>query len=254
MYSERRRSTEAGKPVGKIRLNKYLAECGVCSRREADRLMEMGEVTVNDEPATPGTMVTGQEKIKVRDRIVRGVDNKVVVAWYKPVGVTCTARDAHADITVEEAFHYPIHLTYAGRLDRDSEGLLLMTNDGDLIEAMMRGSNAHEKEYVVRTRTKIADHALAEMQKGVYLKDLETKTRPAKIHRLGDYSFDIVLTQGLNRQIRRMCRVFGYEVKTLKRVRVMNITLKGLKPGMQREIRGEELKDLYRLAGLAPHE
>lgn len=254
MYSERQSRADAGKPVEKIRLNKYLSECGICSRREADRLMEQGEVTVDDEVVRPGTMVTGREKIKVKDRIVRGIDNKVVVAWYKPVGVTCTARDAHADVTVEEAFHYPIHLTYAGRLDRDSEGLLLMTNDGDLIEAMMRGSNKHEKEYVVRTRTKISDHALEEMRKGIYLKDLEVKTRPCEIHRLGDYSFSITLTQGLNRQIRRMCRAVGYDVKTLKRVRVMNITVKGLKPGMQREIRGEELKELYKVCGLVPQE
>lgn len=233
-----------------IRLNKFLSEAGVCSRREADRLMADGLVTVNDVPAEPGTQVTGQEKIKVRGRIVRPREHKIVVAYYKPVGVTVTAHDPHAAVSLEDVFHYPVHLTYAGRLDRDSEGLLLMTNDGDLVEAMMRGSHGHEKEYVVRTRSRVSDEQLHRMSKGVWLKDLEVKTRPCEITRLGEYTFRIVLTQGLNRQIRRMCRAVGCEVKTLKRVRVLNITTKGLKPGMQREIRGEELAALYEAAGI----
>lgn len=212
--------------------------------------MADGLVTVNDVPAEPGTLVTGQEKIKVRGRIVRPRGHKIVVAYYKPVGVTVTAHDPHAAVSLEDVFHYPVHLTYAGRLDRDSEGLLLMTNDGDLVEAMMRGSHGHEKEYVVRTRSRVSDEQLHRMSKGVWLKDLEVKTRPCEITRLGEYTFRIVLTQGLNRQIRRMCRAVGCEVKTLKRVRVLNITTKGLKPGMQREIRGEELAALYEAAGI----
>ncbi len=247
MYRENKRSED----TGKVRLNKYLASCGICSRREADALMENGDVTVDGEIASPGTMVTGQEKIKVRDQIVRGKDRKAVVAYYKPVGVTTTKSDPHAQVTIEDVFKYPIHLTYAGRLDRDTEGLLLMTNDGELIDAMMRGSAGHEKEYIVRTRTKISDQSLHQMEKGIWLKDLETKTRPCKITRLGDYTFRIIITQGLNRQIRRMCKAVGHEIKSLKRVRVLNITTKGLQPGMQREITGEELKDLYRAAGLA---
>ncbi len=127
-----------------------------------------------------------------------------------------------------------------------------MTNDGDLIEAMMRGSSGHEKEYVVRTRQKISDAQLKEMAQGIYLKDLQVKTRPCRITRLGDCSFRIVLTQGLNRQIRRMCHAVGLEVKMLKRVRVLNVTLSGLQPGMQRKIDGKERSDLYQAAGLTP--
>lgn len=228
-----------------IRLNKFLAEAGVCSRREADRLIGQGLVTVDGVPAALGAQVTGLEKIKVNDHLVAGRDHKVVVAYYKPAGVTTTARDPHAKVSLEDVFHYPVRLTYAGRLDRDSEGLLLMTNDGDLIEAMMRGSHGHEKEYIVRTRSRVSDEQLHRMAQGVWLKDLEVKTRPCEITRLGEYTFRIILTQGLNRQIRRMCQAVGCEVKTLKRVRVLNITTKGLKPGMQREIRGEELAALY---------
>lgn len=234
-----------------IRLNRYLASCGVASRREADRLIEEGLVAVDGAAAVPGTRVTGNEVITVRGKRIAGADQKAVVAWYKPRGVTTTEKDPHAARTVKDAFHYPVRLTYAGRLDRDSEGLLLMTNDGDLIDAMMRGANRHEKEYVVHTRSRISDEQLSRMQKGIYLKDLNAATRPCRITRLGDRSFRIVLTQGLNRQIRRMCRAVGAEVQSLKRVRVLNITLEGLKPGMQREIRGEELGALYRAAGLA---
>ncbi|MDD6690772.1 MAG: pseudouridine synthase [Lachnospiraceae bacterium] len=235
-----------------MRLNRYLASCGIGSRREADRLIGEGLVTVNGAAAAPGMQVTGAEDIRVRGKALQGEEKKVVVAWYKPVGVTTTERDPHAKRTVAEAFSYPIRLTYAGRLDRDSEGLLLMTNDGDLIEAMMRGSSGHEKEYVVRTRQKISDAQLKEMAQGIYLKDLQVKTRPCRITRLGDCSFRIVLTQGLNRQIRRMCHAVGLEVKMLKRVRVLNVTLSGLQPGMQRKIDGKERSDLYQAAGLTP--
>ena len=251
MHSE---GSRTGRPEEAVRLNRYLASCGVCSRREADRLIEEGAVTVDGAAAVPGMLVTGREKIRVRDRVVRGQDRKVVVAWYKPVGVTTTERDPHAKKTVGDAFSYPVRLTYAGRLDRDSEGLLLMTNDGDLIEAMMRGSAGHEKEYVVRTTARIQDVQLSRMAEGIYLKDLGVKTRPCKVRRLGDHSFDIVLTQGLNRQIRRMCQAVGLHVQTLKRVRVLNITLACLRPGMQKTIEGKDLEDLYRAAGLAPRQ
>lgn len=231
-------------------MNKYIAQAGICSRREADRLIEAGDVTVNELPAEPGMIITAKDKVKVRETIVRNKDRKAVVAYYKPVGVTTTAHDPHAQLTIEDVFKYPIRLTYAGRLDRDTEGLLIMTNDGDLIEAMMRGSNGHEKEYIVRTRSKISDMQLKTLAKGVWLKELEVKTRPCRVDRLGDYTFRIVLTQGLNRQIRRMCQAVQAEVKTLKRVRVLNITTKGLRPGTQREITGQELADLYKAVGL----
>jgi 23S rRNA pseudouridine2604 synthase len=231
-----------------MRLNHYIASCGICSRREADRLIEAGRVNVDGAVAVPGMRVAGTEEITVNGRTLAGTLQKVVVAYYKPVGVTCTARDPHADRTLDEAFSYPVRLTYAGRLDRDSEGLLLMTNDGALIDAMMRGSNGHEKEYIVRTKSRIQDADLERFRKGVFLKDLEVKTRPCQVERLGDYTFRIILTQGLNRQIRRMCRAVGNEVKKLKRVRVLNIELGAMNPGEQRQIRGEELDELYRIA------
>lgn len=237
-----------------MRLNQYIASCGVCSRREADRLIQDGQVTVNGVPAVTGMTVSGDETVAVRGRVLKKSAEPVVVAWYKPVGVTCTTRDPHAEKTIEDAFHYPVRLTYAGRLDRDSEGLLLMTNDGPLIDAMMRGANGHEKEYIVRVRKRLADADLHRMETGMFLKDLGKKTRPCTVERLGERTFRIVLTQGLNRQIRRMCRTLGHEIRFLKRVRVLNIKLGAMKPGEQRRVTGEELEELYRLAGMRDSE
>ena len=232
-----------------MRLNQYIASCGICSRREADRLIQAGEVLVEGVPAAPGTQVDGTEKILVRGRRLQAPAAPVVVAWYKPAGVTCTAHDPHAGKTITDVFRYPVRLTYAGRLDRDSEGLLLMTNDGPLIDAMMRGANGHEKEYIVRVRSRISDADLERLKKGIRLPELDVKTRPCKIERLGDYTFRIILTQGLNRQIRRMCKAVGNEVKRLKRIRVLNVELGGMKPGEQRRVTGQELEDLYSIAG-----
>ena len=231
-----------------MRLNQYIASCGICSRREADRLIEAGEVLVDGRPAGVGLTLCGDERVLVCGREVRPAGEKVVVAWYKPAGVTCTARDGHAEKTITDVFRYPVRLTYAGRLDRDSEGLLLMTNDGPLIDAMMRGANGHEKEYLVRVRRRISDAELHRLAAGIYLKDLGQKTRPCTVERLGERTFRIVLTQGLNRQIRRMCKSLGHEIRFLKRVRVLNVELRDLKPGQQRRITGGELEELYRIA------
>ena len=231
------------------RLNQYIASCGICSRREADRMIEAGRVSVNGTEAVPGMRIKSTDEVRVDGRLLRGALNKVVVAYYKPVGVTCTKSDRHADRTLDEAFSFPVRLTYAGRLDRDSEGLLLMTNDGNLIDAMMKGSNGHEKEYIVRVRSRISDADLEYFRKGVRLKELDITTRPCKVERLGDYTFRIILTQGLNRQIRRMCKAVGNEVKKLKRIRVLNVELGAMKPGEQRIISGEELEELYSTAG-----
>ncbi len=247
-YDTGRNRTTHG-PVG-IRINKYLASAGVCSRREADTLIEAGAVTINGKAAQPGDRVTGNDTVKVNGKRVESASRSVVVAFYKPVGVTCTEKDPHAEKTIKEAFRYPVRLTYAGRLDKDSEGLLLMTNDGDLIHAMMQGSHRHEKEYLVRTRRKISDEELQRLRKGIYLKDLDEKTRPCEIVRLGDYTFSIILTQGLNRQIRRMLAAIGQEVKLVKRTRVLNVRLGRLKSGEQRTLSDEEIKALYEAAGL----
>lgn len=229
-----------------IRLNKYLAECGVCSRRDADRLIEQCRVTVNGKIAAMGTKVSEQDEVAVNGKPLKKQERKVVLALYKPVGVTCTEEDRHAKKTLNDMVKYPVRVTYAGRLDKDSEGLLLLTNDGDLIDAMMRGANRHEKEYVVKVTREVTEEFLEKLAAGVYIKELAQTTRPCQVEMLGKYTFRIILTQGLNRQIRRMCAAFGVEVKSLKRVRVMNIMLGNLKPGAFKEITGEELERLYR--------
>ena len=157
-----------------IRLNKYIAMCGVCSRRDADKLIEEGRVTINGRTADMGDRVSEGDSVKVGSKLIKPNDETIVLAYYKPVGVTCTERDAHAAITVTEALKFKERVTYAGRLDKDSEGLLLMTNDGDLIQNMMKGENAHEKEYVVKINRPVYQEMLEKMEKGVYLKDLKT--------------------------------------------------------------------------------
>lgn len=234
-----------------MRLNKYLASCGVCSRRDADRLIEQGAVTVDGRTAVQGMKVTGQEDICVHGRKLAGPDQKVALAYYKPMGVVCTERDDHAERIVTREIRYPVRVTYAGRLDKDSEGLLLMTNDGDLIDAMMRGAHHHEKEYIVRTRQAWTEEVLSRMRQGVYLEELDVTTRPCVIEQLDERTIRMVLTQGLNRQIRRMCRAQGYEVDFLKRTRVMNIGLGELRSGEYRELTEDELTSLYELCGLA---
>ena len=164
-----------------MRLNRYLAACGVCSRRDADKLIEQGVVTINGKTAVPGSRVTERDRIAVRGKALQDPNKKVVLAYYKPVGVTCTERDAHARKIVIQELKYPVRVTYAGRLDRDSEGLLLMTNDGGLIDAMMRGSNGHEKEYIVKTDRAWSEDALENMRQGLYLEELKVTTRPCRI-------------------------------------------------------------------------
>ena len=233
------------------RLNKYLAACGVCSRREADRLIEEGCVTVDGVTAVTGLKVSGRENIMVNGKSVAGKEEKAVLAYYKPAGVVCTERDRHAERKIGDELKYPVRLTYAGRLDKDSEGLLMMTNDGELIDAMMRGANRHEKEYVVKVDKEVTGEFILGMAQGVYLKELDLTTRKCEVRKNGKFTFTIVLTQGVNRQIRRMVESFGYRVRALKRVRVMNINLVNLKPGEYRVIQGEELRQLYMQAGLA---
>lgn len=229
-----------------IRINKYLASCGICSRRDADKLIEMGKVYVNGVKASSGMRLDGTEEIIVNGKVVSGPERKAYLAFYKPVGVTVSEKDSHAERLIGELIDYPVRVTYAGRLDKDSEGLMLLTNDGDLIERMMRGANGHEKEYVVRIKNKVSDELIKKFKEGIYLKDLEQTTRPAFAERLSEYTFKVVLTQGLNRQIRRMCKACGAEVRSLKRVRIVNIFLGDLKPGEYRELTGDELTELFR--------
>lgn len=233
-----------------VRINKYLADAGVASRRQADKLVESGQVTINGIRAKNADRVSPGDTVCVKGKQIVTLEEKHVVAFYKPEGVTCTKKDKYAKITIDEVFHYPLRLNYAGRLDKDSKGLLIMTNDGDLIDRMMRARNHHEKEYVVKVNHRITEDFIFKMSEGVYLEELEVQTRPCKVEQMGDYTFRIILTQGLNRQIRRMCAALGYKVESLMRIRVMNIEVGNLKPGEYRRIEGEELKGLYRLAGM----
>lgn len=229
----------------KERLNKYLSSCGICSRRDADRLIEEGRVTVNGKKAVMGMQVSGSDQIAVNGKPVHGKDEKVVLAYYKPIGVTCTEKDRFADKKITDMVKFPVRVTYAGRLDKDSEGLILLTNDGKLIDAMMRGSAGHEKEYVVRVSREVSEELIQEMRTGVYLTELGVKTKPCRAEKIGKFTFKITLTQGLNRQIKRMTKEMGYHVTAIKRVRVLNIQLADLKPGQYRQLSERELRVLY---------
>ena len=223
-----------------IRLNKYLSEAGICSRREADRLIEAGRVTVDGVQAVPGMKVSEEQKICVGKKVIQGAEQKVVLAVNKPVGIVCTG-----DMKVKNNI---IRL-----LDKDSEGLLIMTNDGELINSMMRARYHHEKEYHVRVDKEITSEFVRQMSEGVHIQDVEKNldavTRPCEVKQIGKYTFSIILTQGLNRQIRRMCEALGYKVTKLVRIRIMNVELGSLKSGAVRKIEGQELKKLYEQAG-----
>lgn len=225
-----------------VRLNKYLSEAGVCSRREADRLIETGRVTVDGQRAQTGMRIVPGQVVKVGNKVVSKQDEMIVLAVNKPRGIVCTEERRERD-SIVRFLNYPVRVTYIGRLDKDSHGLLLMTNNGDIINKMMRAANKHEKEYKVTVDKEITEDFLKKMAAGVPI--LDTVTRPCTVKKIGKYTFSIILTQGLNRQIRRMCEALGYEVKDLLRVRVMNITLNGLKDGQYRKLTDQELNELY---------
>ena len=227
-----------------MRLNKYLSEAGVCSRREADRLIESGKVTVDGVTAQMGMRVTAGQIVKVGKKTVSKQDEMIVLAVNKPKGIVCTEDQRERD-SIVRFLNYPVRVTYAGRLDKDSRGLLLMTNNGDIINQMMRAANRHEKEYKVTVDKEITEQFIKKMSEGVPI--LDTVTRPCTVKKIGKYTFSIILTQGLNRQIRRMCAAFGYEVKDLVRIRIMNIRLGSLKEGAYRKLTDEELEELYEM-------
>ena len=231
-----------------VRLNKYLSDAGVCSRREADRLIESGRVTVDGKMASPGTKVEPGQEVRIGKKVIKNHTEKIVLAVNKPAGIVCT-EDKKVKKNIIRYLNYPVRVTYAGRLDKDSEGLLVMTNDGDLINGMMRARYGHEKEYKVTVNQPITDEFVYKMASGVRIIDREKKmdviTRPCKVEKIGKYTFSIILTQGLNRQIRRMCDALGYKVTRLVRVRIMNVKLGGLKTGAVRKLTEQELKELY---------
>ena len=223
-----------------------MSASGVCSRREADKKIAAGEVEIDGRVATLGDQVGEDSVVKVNKKTVCGISKKVIFLLNKPVGYVCTESRREGK-TVGELIDYPERLFSVGRLDKDSEGLLLMTNDGDIVNDIMRARNGHEKEYEVTVDAPIDDEFIRGMSEGVPI--LDTVTRKCKVRKTGENSFNIVLTQGLNRQIRRMCEYFGYGVIRLKRVRIMNLKLGGLKPGEYRRITDEERKCLIEKKG-----
>ena len=229
-----------------IRINKYLSEAGVCSRREADRLIAEGRVTVEGVKAETGMKVTPESRILVDGKPIKKPSAPVLIAVYKPPGVvTTTAEDEPNNIVTYVG--WPERIYPIGRLDKDSEGLILMTNQGDLAESIAHARGRHEKEYLVTVDKAVDREFVEKMASGVRI--LNTTTRPCKVEKVSRYRFRIVLTQGLNRQIRRMCEALGYKVTELIRVRVMNISLNGLEIGHWRRIEGEEYRELLRELG-----
>ena len=229
------------------RLNKYLSDAGVCSRRAADAAIEAGDVMVNGQPAVMGMKVSSSDTVLFKGKPVSNVGKKqVLIAYNKPAGIVCTAEKREKNNLVDH-LNYPERIYPIGRLDKDSTGLLLLTNQGDLVNKIMRAVNAHEKEYIVTVDKEITADFIKQMSAGVYLTELETTTRKCQVTKLGANKFKIILTQGLNRQIRRMCQELGYRVRTLKRVRIMNIELGNLKEDTYRDVTPEELKKLNKM-------
>ena len=230
-----------------FRLNKYLSDAGVCSRRAADAAIEAGEVMVNGQPAVMGMKVSSSDQVLFRGQPVSNADKKqILIAYNKPAGIVCTAEKREKNNIVDH-LNYPERIYPIGRLDKDSTGLLLLTNQGDLVNKIMRAVNAHEKEYIVTTDKEITADFIKQMSAGVYLDELDTVTRKCQVTKLGPNKFKIILTQGLNRQIRRMCQALGYRVRSLKRVRIMNIELGNLKEDTYRDVTSEELKKLNKM-------
>ena len=227
-----------------MRLNKYLSDAGICSRREADRLVQEGKILVDGKAAVLGMQIAEGQEILVNGKAVRREEKKVLLLFHKPRGIECTANPKIKN-NVISYIDYPIRIYYIGRLDKDSEGLLLLTNQGELVNKMMRAGNCHEKEYLVTVDKHVTEDFIKKMSNGVPV--LGTVTRKCRVEKTGEKTFRIILTQGLNRQIRRMCEYLGYRVKRLKRIRVMNLELGDLPVGQYREAEKKELEDLKSL-------
>ena len=247
-------SYKKGKIMEEIRLNKYLSEMGICSRREADRLIEAGKVLVDGQTAPMGMKITPDQKVVCDGKTVGMVENgrrkkpkPVLLMVNKPRGIVSTTSDKDRAMNIVELVKYPERVYPVGRLDKDSEGLILLTNQGDLVNKIMKASNGHEKEYVVTVDKPVTAKFIEKMSAGVYLDELDVTTRECEVRATGKREFTIILTQGLNRQIRRMCETLGFHVQTLKRVRIMNLRLGNLKTGTYRKVSKEEYEELCEL-------
>ncbi len=227
-----------------LRLNKAISETGFCSRREADKYIEKGLVEVNGKKAELGTRVSEKDSITVNGKLIKKEVQPIYLMFNKPRGIICTT-DIRIDNNIISYINYPERIFPIGRLDKPSEGLILLTNDGDIVNKILRSKNHHEKEYIVKVDKKIKGHFLKKMSQGVPI--LDTITRPCKTEIINDFTFKIILTQGLNRQIRRMCEYLGYRVVSLKRIRIMNIQLGNLKVGAYRAINAKEFQTLSKL-------
>jgi 23S rRNA pseudouridine2604 synthase len=224
-----------------VRLNKYISETGVCSRREADKLIEAGRVTCNGSLAVLGTQVGEADEVRVDGRLLGHRKKQIYIALNKPAGITCTT-ETHVEGNIIDFVGHKERIFPIGRLDKESEGLILLTNDGDIVNEILRSENNHEKEYLVTVERAITDLALEMMADGV--KIMGEITKPCKVSRVNDKTFRMILTQGLNRQIRRMCSALGYRVQHLRRVRIINIDLGTLAPGEWRELAEAEVAAL----------
>jgi len=232
-----------------MRLNKYLSFCGACSRREGDRLISQGRVTVNGQPAVLGQDVTEKDRVLLDGKAISAGQKELFLALNKPRGVVVTTDRSHGDTLVGDLIHTEERVFAVGRLDKESEGLILMTNNGEASNRIQKAREHHEKEYLVTVDRPVTGDFLRALSKGVRLTELNRVTRPCRVKKTDSSSFDIILTEGLNRQIRRMCEAYGYHVTALKRIRVMNILLGELKPGEYRELTAEEISGLKELLG-----
>ncbi|MFF5996361.1 MULTISPECIES: 23S rRNA pseudouridine(2604) synthase RluF [unclassified Lysinibacillus] len=227
-----------------MRINKFLAETGIISRRGADKWIEENRVTINGELATVGSKVEEGDLVCVDGKPVQKEEQLVYIVLNKPVGITSTT-EKHIKGNVVDFVNHPLRIFHIGRLDKDSEGLLLLTNDGDIVNEILRAENHHEKEYVVQVDQPITAQFLTQMAAGVEI--LDTVTLPCRVEKVSSHVFKIILEQGLNRQIRRMCSALGYSVKRLQRIRIMNIHLGNLKVGQWRDLTEKERTELFKL-------
>jgi 23S rRNA pseudouridine2604 synthase len=224
-----------------VRLNKYISETGVCSRREADKWISEGRVTLNGAPATLGHKVAPGDEVRINGNLIGAKKQAIYIALNKPVGITCTT-EAHVEDNIVQFVGHSERIFPVGRLDKESEGLILLTNDGDIVNEILRSENEHEKEYVVAVNRPITDLSLKMLASGVKIMGMTTK--PCKVERVDAETFRMVLTQGLNRQIRRMCSALGYRVRRLKRVRIINIHVGALRTGEWRYLSESEVAGL----------
>ncbi|MBO5372003.1 MAG: 23S rRNA pseudouridine(2604) synthase RluF [Lachnospiraceae bacterium] len=229
-----------------IRINKFLSEAGVCSRREADRQIADGNVSIDGKIAETGSKVMPGQKVCFMGKPVTKEEERILIAVHKPVGIVCTAEKREKN-NIVDFVNFPKRIYPVGRLDKDSSGLILMTNQGEIVNKMMRAGNMHEKEYIVTVNKPLSDSFLRGLAGGVPLVELGVTTRKCVVEKLGKRKFKIILTQGYNRQIRRMCEYFGYRVEELQRVRIMNILLGDLKPGTYRHVTDKEYTTLQKM-------